>query len=63
VPLVVVSDDLDIEAAIRTVGSRDPVRVEVLDAACFVARSWHAVVVAENWVAKRLTLAWASVPE
>jgi len=37
VPLVVAGDDLDIELSILTVGSRGPVRIQVLDSACLLA--------------------------
>lgn len=70
--LVVAGDDLNIEVAILTVGSRDPVGIEILDSACLIARSWHTAVVAEFEVAETpdprnesglRNLAWGSVRE
>jgi hypothetical protein len=52
VPLVVAGDDLDIEAAIRTVGSRDPVCIDVLDSPRLVTRARHTAMVAEYEVAE-----------
>ena len=47
VHLIVAGDDLDIEVTVLTVGSRDPVGVEVLDSPRLITRSGHTAVIAE----------------